>query len=100
MSPKRWLFYCPDCAKREFEVTMADLDGLDHERRGLVSIVVPNVHPAECSFPSGIVSPARQLGTATLSFGGSEVLAGPPQLGAEPSRGMHWPTSSRMADKR
>jgi Zn finger protein HypA/HybF involved in hydrogenase expression len=20
MSPKRWLFYCPDCAKREFEV--------------------------------------------------------------------------------
>jgi hypothetical protein len=53
--PERWLFYCPDCAKREFEVTMADLDGLDHERRGL----------------------AR-----------------------EPSRGMYWPTSSRMADKR
>jgi hypothetical protein len=30
---------------------MADLDGLDHERRGLVSIVIPNVHPRGGFFP-------------------------------------------------
>jgi hypothetical protein len=41
----------PTVPSASSRLTMADLDGLDHERRGLVSIVVPNVHPRGGFFP-------------------------------------------------
>ena len=64
----------------------------NHQHRWLISIVIAHAnHPQHSLCPNGIVSPARQLGTAVVSVGGSagvpsSSLNRNPAIQNEPSR--------------